>query len=44
MVKPIKGTPEIAPEVYEEMYRLWRKDFSADDGYTNAALTQGKGN
>ena len=37
------GTPEIAPEVYEEMYRLWRKDFSADDGYTNAAMTQGKG-
>ena len=37
------GTPEIAPEVYEEMYRRWRKDFAADDGYTNAAMTQGKG-
>ena len=35
------GTPEIDGSVYEKMYRLWRKDFTADDGYTNAALTQG---
>lgn len=36
-----KGTPVIAPEVYKRVYDLWRKDFEADDGYTNAAMTQG---
>lgn len=35
------GTPEIDKQVYEEVYRLWRKDFDSDDGYTNAAMTQG---
>ena len=35
------GTPVIAPEVYKRVYDLWRKDFEADDGYTNAAMTQG---
>lgn len=35
------GTPEIGREVYEKMYRLWRKDFESDDGYTNLAMTQG---
>ncbi len=35
------GTPVIDKAVYEKMYRLWRKDFEADDGYTNAAMTQG---
>ena len=35
------GTPVIEKEVYEKMYRLWRKDFESDDGYTNAAMTQG---
>ena len=37
------GTPEIDKSVYEKMYRLWREDFEAKDGYTNAALTQGSG-
>lgn len=23
------------------MYKLWRKDFESDDGYTNLAMTQG---
>ena len=35
------GTPQIGKEVYEKMYALWRKDFTADNGYTNAAMTQG---
>ncbi len=35
------GTPEIDKEVYEKMYKLWRKDFESDDGYTNLAMTQG---
>ena len=35
------GTPEIDKQVYEKVYRLWRKDFDSDDGYTNAAMTQG---
>ena len=35
------GTPQIEPEVYERMYALWRQDFEAKDGYTNAAMTQG---
>lgn len=37
------GTPEIAPEVYEKMYRLWRKEVDADEGYVKAAMTQGSG-
>ena len=37
------GTPEIDGAVYEKMYGLWRRDFEADDGYTNAAMTQGSG-
>ncbi|MBR5618710.1 MAG: Gfo/Idh/MocA family oxidoreductase [Clostridia bacterium] len=35
------GTPQIGKEVYDKMYALWRKDFTSDDGYTNAAMTQG---
>jgi hypothetical protein len=35
-----KGTPNISDEVYAEQYRLWRKDFVSDDGYTQAAFTQ----
>ena len=35
------GTPQIGKEVYDKMYALWRKDFESDDGYTNAAMTQG---
>ncbi len=35
------GTPQIGKEVYEKMYALWRKDFTSDNGYTNAAMTQG---
>ena len=35
------GTPQIDKSVYEKMYHLWRKDFEADDGYTNMAMTQG---
>lgn len=35
------GTPEIDKQVYKEVYRLWRKDFDSDNGYTNAAMTQG---
>ncbi len=35
------GTPKIDKAVYEKMYKLWRKDFESDDGYTNAAMTQG---
>ena len=35
------GTPQIDKAVYEKMYALWRKDFTSDDGYTNAAMTQG---
>ena len=35
------GTPQIGKEVYEKMYTLWRKDFTSDNGYTNAAMTQG---
>lgn len=26
------GTPEIGREVYEKMYKLWRKEFEADNG------------
>lgn len=37
------GTPEIAPEVYEKMYQLWRKEVDADEGYVKAAMTQGSG-
>ncbi len=36
------GNPEIGQEVYDRMYRLWREDFEAKDGYTQHALTQGR--
>ena len=35
------GTPQIDKSVYEKMYALWRKDYEADDGYTQMAMTQG---
>ena len=35
------GTPEIGKEVYDKMYKLWRKEVEADDGYVKAAMTQG---
>jgi hypothetical protein len=35
------GTPVIDRQVYEEVYRLWRKDYEAEDGYTSAAMSQG---
>ena len=35
------GTPVIDKQVYENVYRLWRKDFAAEDGYTQMALSQG---
>jgi predicted dehydrogenase len=35
------GTPQIGKEVYDRVYKLWRKDFEAQNGYTNAAMTQG---
>ena len=38
-----KGTPAISDEVYAEQYRLWRKEFEANEGYTKAAFTQGDG-
>lgn len=38
-----KGTPTISDEVYAEQYRLWRKEFEANEGYTKAAFTQGDG-
>lgn len=36
------GTPEIEDAVYEKMYQKWREDLESNDGYSNAAFTQGQ--
>ena len=35
-----KGNPDIPDEVYENVYKKWRKEFEENTGYTNAAFTQ----
>ena len=37
----VNGTPEIPDEVYSIMYKKWREEFEAGEGYTKAAFNQG---